>query len=200
MELSAEQLNKFQTYHQTLLTWNKKINLISRKDTARIVSYHFIDAISVVPEIPKNATVLDLGTGAGLPGIPVKIIREDITLFLVESIKKKGIFLSEIIKLLDLKNTFLIIARAETITDKLFDVILIRLLGKISEVLPIAANLLSPDGKIIFFKTEYVEQELIKAQSIINKYHLHLSAIKNVPLPGAKILRKFVIFTRRDEK
>lgn len=164
------------------------------------MSYHFIDAISVVPEIPKNATVLDLGTGAGLPGIPVKIIREDITLFLVESIKKKGIFLSEIIKLLDLKNTFLIIARAETITDKLFDVILIRLLGKISEVLPIAANLLSPDGKIIFFKTEYVEQELIKAQSIINKYHLHLSAIKNVPLPGAKILRKFVIFTRRDEK
>lgn len=94
----------------------------------------------------------------------------------------------------------MITARAETINDKLFDVLLIRLLGKISEVLPIAANLLSPQGKIIFFKTEPVEQELIKAQTIINKYHLHLSAIKNVRLPSSRILRKLVIFTHLNDK
>jgi 16S rRNA (guanine527-N7)-methyltransferase len=193
-KLSQEQIKQFQIYRQLLLDWNQKINLVSRKDIDRLISYHFIDSVSTIAEIPLNSIVCDLGTGAGLPGIPIKIIRDDITLYLVESIKKKAYFLSEAIKTLELKKTDVLNQRAETIEDKKFDVILVRLFGKIPDVLPIASKLLSRNGKIIFYKIEGVEKEIEQANKITNKYKLKFSAVKDVKLPITGILRKFVIY------
>jgi 16S rRNA (guanine527-N7)-methyltransferase len=187
-------LANFQIFRQLLLDWNQRINLVSRQDIDRLVSYHFIDSISAIPEIPLNSIVCDLGTGAGLPGIPVKIIRDDITLYLIESIKKKAYFLSEAIKELELKKSYVLNQRAETIQDKKFDVILVRLFGKIPDVLPIASKLLSPKGKIIFYKIEGVEKEIERANKIANKYKLKFTAVKDVKLPITDIIRKLVIF------
>jgi 16S rRNA (guanine527-N7)-methyltransferase len=197
VKLSQDKLDKFQSYYQFLLEWNKKINLISRNDTERIVSYHFIDSITAIPDIPQNSIVCDLGTGAGLPGIPIKIIRDDIKLYLVESIKKKTYFLTEAIKTLELKNTFVLNERAETIKNMKFDIILVRLFGKIFDVLPLVSKLLFPNGKIIFYKIEGVEKEILKATNIANKYNLELTAIKDIKLPVTSILRKLVIYRNR---
>jgi len=195
-KLSQEQTKQFQTYHQLLLEWNQKINLVSRKDINRFVSYHFIDSISTIPDIPLSSIVGDLGTGAGLPGIPVKIIRDDITLYLVESIKKKAYFLSEAVKTLGLTNTTILNKRAETIQDIKFNVILVRLFGKIHDVLPITSKLLSPNGKIIFYKIQGVEKEIALANKILKKNNLILKSVKDITLPITGIMRKLIIYER----
>lgn len=194
IDLTSEKQDKFKSYYQLLIDWNKKINLISRQDINRIISYHFIDSISIITEIPQNSVVCDLGAGAGLPGIPIKIVRDDITLYLIESIKKKGYFLDEAIKTLPLKNIFLLPERAESIKDKKFDIILVRLFGKIYDVLPIASKLLDKNGKIIFFKIEGVEKEIEKANKIAVKNRVELKLIKDIKLPVTEISRKIVIY------
>lgn len=192
--LSQIQLDKFQAYHQLLINWNQKINLVSRKDVTRLISYHFIDSISAVPEISQNSVVADLGTGAGLPGISIKIVRDDIKLYLIESIQKKAYFLSQVIQTLPLENTFVINQRAETIKHKKFDMILVRLFGKIPDILPLIAKLLNKNGKIIFFKISGVELEINKGEKIAKKNHLQLENIKDIKLPVTEITRKLVIY------
>lgn len=192
--LTQDKLQKFRTYHQLLLDWNKKINLISRQDIDRIVSYHFIDSISTISEIPQNSIVCDLGTGAGLPGIPIKILRDDITLYLIESIKKKGYFLQEVIKTLALEKTFLLLERAEAIKDKRFDIILVRLFGKIFDVLPFASKLLNENGKVIFYKVEGIEKELERAKKTAEQTHFELKSVRDIKLPATEIIRKLVIY------
>jgi 16S rRNA (guanine527-N7)-methyltransferase len=194
VSLSSEQIKKFRTYHQLLLDWNQKINLVSRKDTDRIVSYHFIDSIGSTSEIPLNSIVCDLGAGAGLPGIPIKIIRDDIRMYLVESIKKKAFFLNEAIKTLELNNTIVLNQRAETIKDEKFDIILIRLFGKIPDSLQLVSKLLNKNGKIIFYKISGVEQEIKQANNLVFKNHLKIKSVKDVTLPVTEILRKLVIY------
>lgn len=196
VSLNQEQLNKFLSYQQLILDWNQKINLISRKDIDRIVSYHFVDSLSALNEIPLNSVVADLGTGAGFPGIPIKILRDDITLYLVESIKKKANFLSETIKILQLNNTLVLNQRAETIKELKFNIILARLLGKIFQILPVAERLLSNQGKIIFYKTENVENELFQSTNIVEKHKFILDKVKTIILPITKIQRKLVIYQK----
>jgi 16S rRNA (guanine527-N7)-methyltransferase len=195
-KLSQEQTKQFQTYHQLLLDWNQRINLVSRQDIDRLVSYHFIDSISAIPEIPLNSIVCDLGAGAGLPGIPIKIVRDDINIFLVESIQKKANFLSEAVKTLGLKNAVVLNQRAETIQDIKFNVILVRLFGKIHDVLPITSKLLSPNGKIIFYKIQGVEKEIALANKILKKNNLILKSVKDITLPITGIMRKLIIYER----
>jgi 16S rRNA (guanine527-N7)-methyltransferase len=169
---------------------------VSRQDIDRLVSYHFIDSISAIPEIPLNSIVCDLGAGAGLPGIPIKIVRDDINIFLVESIQKKANFLSEAVKTLGLKNAVVLNQRAETIQDIKFDVILVRLFGKIHDVLPITSKLLSPNGKIIFYKIQGVEKEIALANKILKKNNLILKSVKDITLPITGIMRKLIIYER----
>jgi 16S rRNA (guanine527-N7)-methyltransferase len=194
--LSQEQIKQFQDYHLLLLEWNKKINLVSRKDEDRLVSYHFIDSVSAIPEIPLNSIVCDLGAGAGLPGIPNAIIREDVKMYLVDSIQKKANFLSEAVKTLELKNTVVLNQRAETIQDIKFDVILVRLFGKIPDVLPLASQLLSRNGKIIFYKIEGIEKEILLVDKILKKNNLTLKSVIDITLPITEIMRKLVIYER----
>jgi len=193
-KLSQEQIKQFHAYHELLLEWNQKINLVSRKDVGRIIPYHFIDSVSCVSEINKNSIVCDLGSGSGLPGIPIKIVRDDINMYLVESIQKKANFLSEAIKNLELKNAVVLNQRAETIRDIKFNVILVRLFGKIPDVLPLASKLLSRKGKIIFYKIQGVEKEIALADKILKKNNLTLKSVKDIKLPVTDIIRKLIIY------
>ena len=196
LSITAQELEKFQTYYELLLDWNQKINLVSRNDTARLVPYHLVDSISVLSYIPANSTVGDLGSGAGLPGIPVKIMREDIKLYLIESIQKKAAFLTLASKELNLNNTIILPERAENIRDIKFDVVLIRLLGKIKKIVPIAFPLLNPTGEIIFYKSETAEEEITEAKEMMAKFRL-FATIEEVVLPETKIIRRFVILARQ---
>jgi 16S rRNA (guanine527-N7)-methyltransferase len=197
LELTEQQLEKFNLYKKLIGEWNQKINLISRKDTSRIISYHFLDSISSVGLIPAQSMVVDLGSGAGLPGIPIKIARPDINLVLIESIKKKAVFLSHALEVLGLKESQVIAERAEKIVNLRAEVILARLVGKIKDLLKVSYHLLKKDGIIIFYKSTEVDKEISEAQKLVLKMHWELKAIKEIKLPGTELLRKLVVYTKK---
>jgi 16S rRNA (guanine527-N7)-methyltransferase len=119
--LTEEMLECFQRYQTSLIEWNKKVNLISVNDEPRVVTRHFLQSIGLlrVFDFPIGCRVLDLGTGGGFPGIPIKIIRSDLELVLVEATQKKVLFLKELIKILDLKNVVALPVRIESIQNSI---------------------------------------------------------------------------------
>jgi 16S rRNA (guanine527-N7)-methyltransferase len=192
--LTPRAMERFETYHALLLVWNRRINLISRKDTGRIVGYHFVDSLRANPLIPANSSVCDLGSGAGLPGIPCAIVRDDIRLVLVESIRKKAIFLEQVVKQLDLENTVVLSVRGEEIKDRSFDVVLCRLLGKTADVARRARGLLAPQGRIILYKSEAVAAELKQAQPVLDRLHLRVAEIRDYRARGPEeFVRRLVV-------
>ncbi len=114
-DIPAGLLEKFELYRYLLLQWNQKINLISRPDEDRIVCRHFLESVGLVTVLPfaSNVPVLDIGTGAGFPGLPVKLVMPDLELILVESRKKKVLFLKEVIDRLNLKYVSVLPVRIE---------------------------------------------------------------------------------------
>lgn len=196
VRLTPSQYAQFKNYYNLLLEANKRVNLISRRDEARVLSYHFIDSLICLPFIPEKALVCDLGSGGGLPGIPVKIMRDDISLWLVESIRKKWFFLKDAISKLNLKNTYAINKRAEQINDMEFDIVLARLVGELKEVVKTAVHLLKPSGGLLAYKSKGVEEELNKAEESFKRTKLKVREIRNVRLLETNILRRIIIIDR----
>jgi 16S rRNA (guanine527-N7)-methyltransferase len=168
IELSEEILEKFQTYLNQILDWNKRIHLVSKGDAKpeRILR-HFVDSLTIlkVIQIPPKANLLDLGTGAGFPSIPIKIVREDINLSLVESIRKKSLFLQKLIKDLKFEDVSVINKRAEDLIDasdykENFDIVTAKALGKIKDTIELATSFLKPKGLLIAYKREKIKEEI----------------------------------------
>lgn len=192
IELNQSQLKKVEDYYQLLLDWNKRINLISRRDVHRIISYHFVDSLACFDFIPANGTVCDLGAGAGLPGIPLKIVCEAIDLYLVESIKKKCQFLSAVIKKLNLERTTVFNQRAETITNLQCDIVIARLLGKLKDILPLGLPLLKIGGRFLIYKSESALEEVNQSKSLLVRFNSQLERVKTITLPGSGVCRRIV--------
>ncbi|MGI6537452.1 MAG: 16S rRNA (guanine(527)-N(7))-methyltransferase RsmG [Caldicoprobacterales bacterium] len=115
IDMKSEQLKLFDSYLNLLLEWNQKFNLTAIKDPREILVQHFLDSISLLKLgiIQEDSKVLDMGAGAGFPGIPLKIMLPEISLTLIDSVKKKVVFLEEVINRLGLKKTSAIHGRAE---------------------------------------------------------------------------------------
>ncbi len=115
INLNDEQKEKLNLYGNLLIDWNEKINLTAITEPEEVVFKHFLDCIYFFKniEVPKNASIIDVGTGAGFPGIVLKIVREDIELTLLDSLNKRVLFLNEVIEKLNLKGAKTIHSRAE---------------------------------------------------------------------------------------
>lgn len=154
IKLSKAMIEKFNTYREELLVWNKKMNLISMGDESRIVKRHFLDSLNATKFIPPNASVLDVGSGAGFPGVPIKIVREDIKLDLLEPKFKRCDFLNHLVNVLSLE-IGVYMSRVENFSGK-YDVILSRAVGKLKWLTKVATPLLATDGRVITYKgTEF---------------------------------------------
>jgi len=120
IELKERQIEKFSCYLDLLIEWNQKINLTSLKTPREILVKHFLDSFTCIKVVELNFNkvkieIVDVGTGAGFPGIPLKIIYPSVDLSLIEATKKKIIFLEKLIKELNLKNVQILAGRAETL-------------------------------------------------------------------------------------
>jgi 16S rRNA (guanine527-N7)-methyltransferase len=120
MEIDNEKINLLARYADLLLEWNQKINLISRKDEANIWTAHLLHAVSPLffLKLPINANVLDLGTGGGLPGIPLNILQPDLCITLLDSTKKKIDAVADMVQRLELANVRTVWGRAEEVVGR----------------------------------------------------------------------------------
>jgi 16S rRNA (guanine527-N7)-methyltransferase len=166
IELNERQLVLFDIYKNELLHWNAKTNLISENSSREIVARHFLDSLTALQFIPKtDARVLDIGCGAGFPGIPIKIALPDLEIYLLEANRKKVSFLKHIIRLLKLSRTFVLHDRVEHViqTDvwkEKFDIVISRATFKLSELLPLGNFFLTQEGQLIALKGPSVDDEI----------------------------------------
>ena len=98
LTLAPEQIDQFLAYLELLLKWNRKMNLTALRSPREIIIHHFLDSLLLLPHLPQNARLLDIGSGAGFPGLPLKIARPGLTIDLVEATAKKASFLKEAVR------------------------------------------------------------------------------------------------------
>lgn len=164
-EPSPEQIAQLQKYLTLLLDWNQRINLISPNDEARIAERHILESLAVFSawSFPQNATVLDLGSGAGFPGIPLKIMRPDLAMSLLESRQKKTLFLNAVVRELKIENCRVINARAEELaktSGEKFSLIIARAVADLKTLWEWSKPLLADLGVLLAMKGGELENEL----------------------------------------
>jgi 16S rRNA (guanine527-N7)-methyltransferase len=146
--LSPAQLQSILTYIDILLRWNARINLTAIRDPDEIVLRHFGESLFAAQHLldPRSSpSVADVGSGAGFPGLPLKLWAPQISLTLIESNQKKAIFLREVVRSLALTNVNIKNVRAESLTET-FDLVTLRAVEDFASILPTAANLVAPEG------------------------------------------------------
>ena len=173
IEINSEQIEKFYKYANILIEWNSKMNLTAITDYKEIILKHFIDSLTILNKIDKNSYIVDVGTGAGFPGIPLKILREDIKVVLLDSLNKRVQFLNEVISELKLKNIEAIHGRAEEFGKnkkyrEKFDIATSRAVANLSTLSEYMMPLVKVNGKCICMKGKEIEQELEEAKNAID--------------------------------
>jgi len=193
VELTQLQYDSLVRYTQLLRDWNRRINLISRRDTGRILSYHVIDSLAVQRLTPQGARVCDVGSGAGLPGIPLALVRPDLKLLLVESSQKRSRFLQTVVAELGLDNVEVLNERAESLPALECDVVLSRLAGHLRDVIRYAGPHRKPKGTIVLYKTRDCATELLKAGRLLARLRLRVAGSHGILLPLSGVPRRFIV-------
>ena len=168
-ETHADQFMRYLTH---LIAWNKSINLTTIIDPEKIIIKHFVDSLAglVATDFPNNGMVLDVGSGGGFPGIPLKIVRSDMRLTLVEPTQKKCSFLNSVIGSLKLNDVSTFCGTIEQYAKQplsdIFDVVVVRAL-KYEDIRKHLPALLNSRGKVVLYRTE-----IIKNKDIGEEFHL----------------------------
>jgi len=161
---STKDINKFMIFLSELKKWNKTYNLTALKTDNDIIIKHFLDSILYLKPFPEGRlNIADAGSGAGFPGIPIKIISPDINVTLIESSRKKATFLRHIIRLLNLTGISVIEERIEDLGDeykKSFDIVVSRATFKIKRFVEIASPYLKENGLLVLSKGPRLKEEL----------------------------------------
>lgn len=197
IRLDESRLNLFRAYEQELLFWNRKINLISLKSGYDIPIRHFIDSLTLGEFIPPESRLLDIGTGAGFPGVPLKILMPTLRLTLVESNSKKVSFLKELCRKLNIEARILN-TRVETLGGEhraAYDVVVSRAGLRLPELLKTGSVFLAPGGKIIAMKGGGSREGESLPEGFINRLGLGLSGTRQLRLPATGDGRKILIFS-----
>lgn len=174
VNLSEKQIKQFQIYYEMLIEKNKVMNLTAITEFDEVVEKHFLDSISLIRAKNLNQTisVLDLGTGAGFPGIPLKIVFPELKVTLADSLNKRVLFLQEVIDTLELKDIEAIHGRAEDLArDKKyreqFDLCVSRAVANLSTLTEYCIPFVKLDGEFISYKSGDCEEEVTSAKSAI---------------------------------
>jgi 16S rRNA (guanine527-N7)-methyltransferase len=154
-----EQQNKLLTLLEQLVKWNKSYNLTAIKDPMEGLTLHLLDSLAVVPFIQQQR-ILDVGTGAGFPGLPLAIMLPNVQFTLLDSNSKKIRFIRQQIHLLELNNVKVVHARVEQASDERFDGIISRAFASIQDMLQMTEHLLAQNGRWLLMKGQYSKSEI----------------------------------------
>lgn len=182
-------------YAELLLKWGKAFNLTGARDAPTIITQHIQDSLSLLPFLTDTRTILDVGTGAGLPGIPLAIARPDLKFILLDSTRKKINFVQHVVTSLQLANVDPRCARVETLVDQLpADMIVTRAVASLGEFAGLIRAICSPDTKIIAMKGRRDQAEL-EAQQLPADFKL--LNIEDVKVPGLAAERCLVFLGKQ---
>src|SRR5438552_18481896 len=196
-------LEQFLRYRQELLDWNTRMNLTAITGPEEVLIKHFLDSLSVLTVYDHPRTrLLDIGSGAGFPGLPLKIVRPQWQVVLVEATRKKVAFLQHMIETLHLKNVEAVHARAEDVGHKqeyraAFDVVTARAVASLPALLEYAATFCSVGGQIILLKTGALAEELTQGEQAAEVVGAVLKADVAVTLPGLADGRRLLVWEQQ---
>ena len=188
-EISNYQAENFHKYMLLLLEWNQKMNLTAITDEKEIIYKHFIDSISINKYIKEANNVMDIGTGAGFPGIPLKLLNKDINFILVDSLNKRISFLEEIKKELKLDKIELIHARVEDLAKneayrEKMNIVVSRAVANLSTLLEYMLPFVKIGGTCICMKGPNIEEEIEKSKNALEVLGGKIENIEKLNLPG----------------
>lgn len=202
IHLGKHECALFKEYYRELMLWNKKMSLVSVKSPLDVPVKHFIDSLTVVPLIDdEKHSLLDVGSGAGFPGIPIKVVRPLLAVTLLDSSRKKTSFLKNIVRRLNLEDTQVINKRVELyakerVDSVAFDVVISRASFKLPVLIDKCSHLVSQSGILIAMKGKEIDQELTEAMELSDKVGLRFTMCQDITLPVSGDPRKIVLFER----
>ena len=201
IKINDEQIKSFEKYMNLLLEWNEKINLTAITQPEEIKLKHFVDSLTVLKYINDDDKVIDIGTGAGFPGIPLKIMNENTKITLLDSLNKRINFLNIVIETLNLRNIQAIHGRAEEIArNKLYrekyDVAVSRAVANLSTLTEYMFPFVKVGGKCICMKGANVNEELERAQNAIKELGGEIERVDNFYLSDNDNERNIIVIKK----
>lgn len=203
IQLSDIQKKQFDKYYELLVEWNKVMNLTGITEYEEVNEKHFLDSVSIVKALDLNTveTVIDIGTGAGFPGIPLKIVFPHLKIVLLDSLNKRIQFLNRVIEELNLEDISTIHGRAEDFAKQTgyreqFDLCVSRAVANLSTLSEYCLPYVKVGGSFIPYKSGEIDDEVESAK---NAVHLLSGKIKNIikfKLPETEIGRSFVVINK----
>ena len=197
INITEKKLNQLEHFYNILIEENEKINLTRIIEKEDVYLKHFYDSLTIVKEINLNEieTLCDVGTGAGFPGIVLKIVYPHLKITLIDSLLKRINYLNETIKKLDLQDIKAIHTRSEDYKDK-FDLVTARAVASLDKLIPWCIHLVKADGKFIAMKAN-VDKELEHLNKNLNKYHCKIKKINKFSLPKENSNRSLIVISKK---
>ncbi len=199
IEYTDEQIEKINKYYNMVIEQNKTMNLTRILSEEEFATKNILDSVLPIKIISKNASVVDVGTGAGLPGIPLKILRPDIKLTLLDSLQKKVNFLKQVVVELDLKEVNCVHARVEDFAKtnrENFDVCVSRAVARLNTLCEYCLPLVKIDGIMIAYKSLKAEEEAKEAQKAIDILGGKIENVQNVIIKEENSIRTNIIISK----
>lgn len=201
VELDEEKLNQFYQYKNLVIEWNEKINLTAITDDSEFIIKHFVDSMTINQYIEPNKTIIDIGTGAGFPGIPIKILNKDNKVILFDSLNKRIKVLADIVEKINLKNLELIHGRAEETFKNVkyrehYDVAVSRAVAALNVLAELMLPAVKVGGICICMKGNNAESEIDEAKKAIRLLGGEIVKVDKIVLPELNLERNIVIIKK----
>jgi 16S rRNA (guanine527-N7)-methyltransferase len=189
--LSPGQLTQFRSYLELLVHWNQRLNLTGLKSLSEIIRKLFLDSLTPVPFLPEGVAIMDLGSGAGFPGLPIKIAQPAQRMILMESSSKKVSFLKEVVRRLNFDQVLIFQTYLGKGSPPFFppyplDFIVTRAVGKTEELVRIATACLPPGGRLVLMKGKQWRKEMITATPMIRKNGFRVEKTIGINVPESE--------------
>jgi len=199
LDLSGANIDRLELFLQEMARWNRVHNLTAIEDQKDSVVLHLVDSIAVLPIMDqflgnKTALIADLGSGGGLPAIPIAILRPEWRLTLIEAVRKKTAFLQHARGKLELKNTEILSERVETVAKRRpgeFDAVISRAFTSLANFLELSQPLLRPGGLVFAMKAKRADEELQE----VSLDQWQLIADEPLQIPNLKVERRLLVLT-----